>query len=152
MYEENSMDQSHEDPNVEYVEDHTTVQSDVVDVEAEVIEPEGPVSAFERKMGVVSDLSDLAYTASTGDAQTVLRAIELFSKSQLVRFMDVTVIGPILLYYAYKGKLNPLERGILGLIGTGTVIYNLRNFMKNREVINGTTASEIKEIIQGRMD
>ena len=100
---------------------------------------------FQKKIGMVSDLTELAQSATSGDADVMLNAIEKFSKGQMVRFFDITVIGPIMLYYAYKGKLSPIERMILGLIGGGTVIYNFRNFWRNRQNLTGSQVADIKD-------
>lgn len=85
---------------------------------------------------VASDLTQLAQAASTGDASTIMNAMEKFSKSQLARFMDITIIGPLLLLWAYRGNLSKGERMLMGLIGAGTVIYNGRNYFQNKKVIN----------------
>jgi len=161
MYDENAIGETYVDTEAEYIEDNTTINPEVISPEvilSEDSQSEEFYSAentteggLDRKLGVVSDLSELVYAAQTGDAHTILKSIEMFSKSQLVRFMDVTVLGPLMLYYAYKGKLSPLERGVLALIGAGTVIYNGRNFLKNRNVLSGAAVSQLKETLQDKI-
>ena len=104
-----------------------------------------------RKVGLVNDMLDLASSATTGEADIMLQAVEKFSKSQMVRFFDISVIGPLLLYYAYKGKLNPIERTVLGLIGLGTVAYNARNFLGNRQILSSPAVVAIKEELKERI-
>lgn len=72
----------------------------------------------------------------------ILSTIEEFAKSQRVRMFDVTVLGPLLMWWAFRGKLTTVERGMLGVIGLGTVIYNARNWLKNKE-------TEIKQDMAG---
>lgn len=108
-------------------------------------------SGFERKLGVVGDLATLTEAASTGDAHTILTAIEQFSKSQLVRFLDVSVVGPLLLYWAYKPPKDPLQRTVMGLIGLGTVIYNGRNFLKNRNILQGHEVAYLRDQIREKI-
>lgn len=102
-------------------------------------------ASYQSKLGIASDLMTLAQSASSGDADTILNAMEKFSKSQLVRFMDITVIGPLLLFWAWRGKLSKGERFMMGLIGAGTVIYNGRNYLKNKKVIQPAELQAIKQ-------
>lgn len=106
---------------------------------------------FQRKTGLVSDMMELAEGASSGQADIMLQSIEQFSKSQIVRFFDISVIGPILLYYAFKGKLNPIERSVLALIGVGTVVYNGRNFLKNRKIMSSPDLVALKNELKERV-
>lgn len=168
MQDENSMDQNYEDSTVEYVENYSEPEvtivgngsntrdemSDLQDTPTnDFYSPHDsiPQGSIPKSAGVVSDLATLAYDVSSGDAARVLMGLEQFSKSQLVRFLDITVIGPILLLYAYKGRLSAVERSVLGLIGLGTVIYNGRNFLKKREMLTGTTMAQIKAMYEERL-
>jgi len=102
--------------------------------------------SFQSKpLGVAKDLMTLAQAASSGDADTILRGIEMFSKSQLTRFLDISVIGPLLLFWAWKGKLSKTERMVMGLIGAGTVIYNGRNYLKNKKIVQPAELQAIKQ-------
>lgn len=117
--------------------------------EEETFIPEiGPIKTA---VGIADDLSELAKNASTGDVFTIMTGLESFSKSQLLRFMDVTVIGPLLLVWAWKGKLSKFERSVLALIGVGTVIYNARNMMTNQKLISNEQLAKIKEQIKLRI-
>ncbi len=58
--------------------------------------------------------------------------VEEVQKSQVVRLLDVFLIGPAILYMASQKKLSKTERGVLTVIGGGTVLYNLYNYMKNK--------------------
>ena len=53
-------------------------------------------------------------------------------KSQSVRLLDVLVLGPALLWIATRGRqLSGVERLVVGAIGAGTILYNLRNYLAN---------------------
>lgn len=131
-------------------QEETNVQAEEV-VEEEQMPEVGPELPGGAPVGITKDLMSLAQAASSGEADTILKAVEQFSKSQLVRFMDITVIGPILLYWAYKGKLSITERTILGLIGAGTLVYNGRNFLKNRGIMKSTDIVAIKDELSERI-
>ena len=86
------------------------------------------------------------------DALEILAGMEKFSKSQIVRFMDISVIGPLLLYWAWRGKLSMTERTLMGLIGAGTVDYNGRNYLKNKKVISKDQLQAIKtELVNAQL-
>jgi len=104
-----------------------------------------------RKIGLVNDMMDLASSATTGEADIMLQAIEKFSKSQMARFFDVSVIAPLMMLYAFKGKLNPIERSVLGLIGAGIMINSARNFLGNRKVFSSPAVVAIKEELKERL-
>lgn len=101
-----------------------------------------------KASGIATDLMSLAQAASSGDAQTIFSAVEQFSKSQLVRFLDITIIGPMLLVWAYRGRLSTMERFLMGVIGAGTVIYNGRNYLKNKQILQPQQISAIKKELQ----
>ena len=61
-----------------------------------------------------------------------LATIQEVKKSQMIRLLDVTVLGPLMLYYGWKGRLSAFERGALVVMGAGTVIYNWNNYYKNK--------------------
>jgi hypothetical protein len=50
-------------------------------------------------------------------------------KSQTVRALDVVLFGPVLIALATRRCLTPRERVLLGLIGFGTIFYNLGNYL-----------------------
>lgn len=58
-------------------------------------------------------------------------------KTQWVRLYDTLILGPFLLFLAYKyhRKLTALETLTLGASGIGTSIYNLRNFQKQKKLL-----------------
>lgn len=78
--------------------------------------------------------SDLVKSIKDGNADVALQSIEKFKKSQAVRVMDVAVIGPLMIYYGVKGRLGPIERTLLILMGGGTIVYNYRNYIKNKSM------------------
>ena len=51
------------------------------------------------------------------------------SKGQFIRFLDVVLIGPLMMYGGYKARMNPVLRGSLIAFGAGTVLYNGANFL-----------------------
>ena len=59
--------------------------------------------------------------------------INEYQKSQVVRLYDVFLLAPFLMYIGYKGKgISNLERNAIYLIGVGTLVYNARNYLKNK--------------------
>ena len=104
------------------------------------------------KGAIAQDFMKLAQAASSGDAGTILSAMEQFSKSQLVRFLDVSVLGPLMLFWAWRGKLSKTERMMLGLIGAGTIVYNGRNYLRNKKVIQPKELQAIKtELVSSKL-
>lgn len=54
-------------------------------------------------------------------------------KSQVVRAVDVLVLGPWLLWLALRERpLDPLEKGLLGGVGAATILYNACNYLRIR--------------------
>ncbi len=136
---------SSEPPPVEVIEPGMDTE-EMMDV-AQDVAPAMPAS-YQSKLGVASDLMTLAQSASSGDADTILNAMEQFSKAQYVRFLDITIIGPLLLFWAWRGKLSSIERTMMALIGAGTVIYNGRNYLANKTVVQPEEFQAIKDELQ----
>lgn len=57
-------------------------------------------------------------------------------KSQGVRLWDVFFLGPAMTYIGFTGKLPAWQKVLLVGGGIGTILYNGRNYLKNKEVIN----------------
>ena len=56
-----------------------------------------------------------------------------YQKSQVVRLYEVFLLAPFLMYIGYKAKgISNLERNAIYLIGVGTLVYNARNYLKNK--------------------
>ena len=56
------------------------------------------------------------------------------SKSQNIRLLDVFFIGPFMIYIGYKAKgLTDLERYVLYGLGVATILYNGKNYLKNKK-------------------
>lgn len=57
-----------------------------------------------------------------------------YQKSQRVRLYDMFLLGPFLVYIAMKkGALTDWEKFGIGFIAITTILYNGRNYLKNRE-------------------
>ena len=57
-----------------------------------------------------------------------------YQKSQAVRLYDVFLLAPFLIYVGYKAKgLQNWERYGIYLIGVSTLLYNGRNYLKNKK-------------------
>lgn len=54
-------------------------------------------------------------------------------KTQLIRLVDVFVLGPFMLYAATLPRLSRTQKTALGIIGAATVIYNLVNYLETRK-------------------
>jgi len=55
-----------------------------------------------------------------------------FQKSQSVRLLDVYFIGPYLVWIAIKGKVSRIDKVVLGGLGALTILYNLKNYVRNK--------------------
>lgn len=65
--------------------------------------------------------------------ETRKSSITEFQKSQAVRLYDVFLLAPFLLYVGYKAKgLSDFERYGVYFIGITTILYNGRNYLKNK--------------------
>jgi hypothetical protein len=58
------------------------------------------------------------------------------SKSQHIRLWDVYFVGPILIYASITGKHSDFVRLSLLLIGLGTIYYNGKNYISNKQKVN----------------
>ena len=57
-----------------------------------------------------------------------------YQKSQAVRLWDIFFIAPFLIYIAYNTKgLKKWERMGISFIGITTLLYNGRNYLKNKK-------------------
>ena len=57
-----------------------------------------------------------------------------YQKSQAVRLWDIFFIAPFLVYVAYNTKgLKNWERMGVAFIGITTLVYNGRNYLKNKK-------------------
>ena len=90
-------------------------QVDYTNIEAEY--------APTKTVGVAQDFMDLTKNITgSGDELAKARALEDFSQRQLARFTSPKVIGPLLLFYSYRGRFSVLERVVFGAIGVGALI------------------------------
>ena len=66
--------------------------------------------------------------------KTIETKVEI-SKSQNIRLIDVFVIAPFLFYVGYKAKgISKIERYGVYVISGATLIYNLKNYLSNKEI------------------
>lgn len=76
-----------------------------------------------KKIGVMQDTINLTQELSSSSSeQAKAQALQNFSQQQLARFTSPKVIGPLLLFYAYRGRFGAIERLLFGAIGAGAVI------------------------------
>jgi hypothetical protein len=70
--------------------------------------------------------------------ETDISTIKEYQKSQAVRLYDVFLLAPFLLYVGYKAKgITQLQRYGVYFIGITTILYNGRNYLKNKQRKNG---------------
>ena len=56
-------------------------------------------------------------------------------KGQGTRLMDVFALGPFMVWFAIGAKNMPnWSRWLMGVSGTGTIIYNLYNYIYNEDI------------------
>jgi len=66
--------------------------------------------------------------------ETNTTTIEELSKSQNIRLVDVFFIGPFLIYMGNKAqRISPLQRNLIYAIGIATIVYNGKNYLKNKK-------------------
>lgn len=54
-------------------------------------------------------------------------------KTQVIRLVDMFLLGPFMLYFAYQAKnVTTIEKEILALAGWLTIIYNGSNYFETR--------------------
>ena len=65
--------------------------------------------------------------------QTNTTSVKELSKSQNIRLIDVFIIAPFLIYVGNKAKgISSFERNMIYVIGAATLIYNGKNYLKNK--------------------
>lgn len=52
---------------------------------------------------------------------------------QVVRIIDIIIIAPALIVLSENKNLNDNERAVLKVIGVGTLLFNLANFIKEKQ-------------------
>lgn len=55
-------------------------------------------------------------------------------KSQAVRLWDIFGLGPAMIYIGGQKKMKGWEKVLLIGAGLGTIYYNGRNYLKNKEL------------------
>ena len=60
--------------------------------------------------------------------------MEEVEKSQIVRLLDVFLIGPVIIYGGAKSSLKWLKWALI-LIGIATILYNGRNYLQNEKMV-----------------
>ena len=56
-----------------------------------------------------------------------------FEKGQAIRLADVFVLGPFMVWFAWKAEeMGDLPRAALAIAGFLTAVYNGRNYLLNR--------------------
>ncbi len=65
--------------------------------------------------------------------ETNTTSVEELSKSQNIRLIDVFLIAPFLIYIGNKAKgISSFERNMIYVIGVATLVYNGKNYLKNK--------------------
>lgn len=55
------------------------------------------------------------------------------NKTQFIRLLDIFIYGPILIYISLYQIKSQVFKLILLFMGTTTISYNLRNYLKHKE-------------------
>lgn len=69
-------------------------------------------------------------------AETKQETIHEYQKSQNIRLLDVFLIGPIMIYGAYKSNMHPALKVTLAFFGICTIYYNGKNYLINKTTNN----------------
>lgn len=75
-----------------------------------------------RPIGIAQDVVTLSQQLSQGNDIEKMRALEEFSQKQIAMFTSPKVVGPLLVFWAYRGRLSYVERALLGAVGVGALI------------------------------
>lgn len=68
----------------------------------------------------------------------------IFPKSQTIRLLDVTVIGPVIIWSGLKNRTsNPVLGSIVVIMGALTIWYNAENYLRIEET---STLSESRPL------
>lgn len=89
---------------------------------------------------------DVLAAAQTGDKVQILQAIEDFRITATKRLLSPWFVGPIAVIYAFKGKLSPFERAVLGLVGVGAMVNQF--LITNSQVQPGQEAKWVHPLTQ----
>ena len=65
-------------------------------------------------------------------AEQKAETIQEYQKSQNIRLLDVFLIGPVMIYGAYKSNMHPALRATLAIFGICTIYYNGKNYLINK--------------------
>lgn len=134
--------QDYIDTSVEYVDESSHSNPGMIDVSSgtdfdydQAVPDEEPipydsaevdyahVENVAKPIGMTKDIYNLAQEFSSNSSEVAkAQALEEFSQRQLARFTSPKVIGPLLLFYAYRGRLSYVERAIWGAIGLGAAM------------------------------
>lgn len=100
------------------------------------------------KVGMVQDVLDLTKNITSGNADQKAQAIETFSEAQIKRFTSPKIVGPLLMYWAFKGKLSTVERALIGAVGLGAALrgYSVRSTVKKAEVYYHPMSQHLKNV------
>ena len=72
--------------------------------------------------------------------------MEIHSKSQVVRVIDVVFIAPVMIYAGVtKSNLPIFVRISLALLGVATLFYNAQNYIKINKIIKAAKANRAGE-------
>ena len=63
---------------------------------------------------------------------TAPSTIQEVQKSQFVRGIDILFIAPFLFYVSRKTGLTKTDKFIILIIAIATLVYNLNNYLKNK--------------------
>jgi len=57
-------------------------------------------------------------------------------KTQSIRLADVFLLAPFMIYFGLKAKgVSKTEKSIMIVAGVGTALYNLNNYLKQKEAV-----------------
>jgi hypothetical protein len=59
--------------------------------------------------------------------------VEEEKNTQMVRLIDVFLIGPLLIYTSFQKSLPSWLRVLLLIVGVSTILYNGNNYIKNKQ-------------------
>lgn len=74
-------------------------------------------------MTSLDSLLSISKAETFADAAT---GVDEFRQAQMKKFFETAWAGPLFVYYALRGKIGPVERGLLMLLGASIIYKNFQ--------------------------
>ena len=99
------------------------------------------ITEFSKKIDDNNNVIDLAKNIASSEMNPEKAAyiIEDFRKKQSKRLSNVYVFGPLMMFYAYRGRLSKIERSLLFLMGLSSVYTSYKDWKERSKLSEGNS-------------